>query len=145
MRRFKTIYAMLLAVIYVTAMAMSSLSVFVCDHDHLHHHTTEEQSHSHGCLCCTHSNSAHEALGCDHHHSLLGDIITEYMTSGERSTTRTTFSTSLFTDYATIATSDIDIAPKIIAITAHSSGYEATPPRAAIIAHESLRAPPYWV
>lgn len=136
---------MLLAVVYITAMAMSSLSVFVCDHDHLHHNATEEASHEHRCTCCAHSNSAQESFSCDHHHDLLGDNLTEYITSGVRSTMRYADSASSTTDYATIATSDIDIAPQTTAITAHTTGYEATPPRAAFIAHESLRAPPYWV
>ncbi|MBQ8366588.1 MAG: hypothetical protein IJX40_02520 [Alistipes sp.] len=145
MKRLKTIYAMLLAVVYITAVAMSSLSVFICDHDHLHHSTSEEAAHTHSCTCCAHTNSAQESYSCDHHHDLLSDNLTEYITSSERGTARHAYYVSSITDYATIATFDIDIAPQTTAITAHNTGYEATPPRAAFIAHESLRAPPYWV
>lgn len=134
---------MVFAVIYVTATAMSSLSVFACDHDHLHHNATE-QKHEHHCHCCAHNNSADEAFSCDHHHDLLGDTITEYIASGERNTQRSDNATYV-TDYATIASTSIDIAPAIIYVTAHSLGYESTPPRAAFTAHDSLRAPPYWV
>ena len=141
MRLLKMIYAMVLAVIYVTATAMSSLSVFACDHDHLHH---TGQAHDHHCHCCQHNDRVDEAFGCDHHHDLLGDTITEYIASGARSTLRSESATHI-TDYATITTSTIDVAPVTIYITAHSLGYEATLPRAAVITHESLRAPPYWV
>lgn len=139
------IYAMLLAVIYVTATALSSLSVFACDHDHLHHHAAEGHHDTHSCHCCAHSNSADEAYSCDHHHDLLGDNLTEYITHGERNTLRSDDTSAHITDYATIEVATIDLSVATLHITARDKGYESTPLRAAYVAHKSLRAPPYWV
>lgn len=146
MRRLKVAYAMLLAVIYVTATAMSSLAVFACDHDHLHFsgHTASCDGHVE-CCHCHHTTEAEATFDCGHRHSLLGENFTEYITSGVRANLRSDDGGVIVTDYATVPTSDIDLSPATISITACTAGYESAPPRAAITSHESLRAPPYWV
>lgn len=135
---------MVLAVIYVTATVMSSLSVFACDHDHLHHTFTEERCSTSHCHCCSHStNDSGEAYTCDHHHDLLSDNLTEYVTSSERSTLRSDDISAHITDYATVEAASVDLSAATIDITARTGGYEVAPPRAAVITHDSLRAPPH--
>ena len=142
MSRLKVAYAMMLAVIYMAATAMSSLSIFVCDHDHLHH-SAAEVAGEHKCSChCHHAPEAGETISCGHHHDLFGDNLTEFIGHGERYA-RIYDTATDFTDYAIVAVAGIDIAPATITISATDIGYEAAPPRAALVAHETLRAPPY--
>lgn len=137
---------MVLAVIYMTATAMSSLSVLACDHDHLHHgiHATTDDNHAAHCHCCHAIKAEAEvAFGCGHYHNLLGDNFTEFVANGERNV-RSGDSISYITDYAIDSYEHISIEPATISITAYRIGYESTPPRAAYTSHESLRAPPCW-
>lgn len=145
MGRLRMIYAMLLAVIYMTATAMSSLSILTCEHDHMHHggHVTACAEHK-ACCHCGAAAEAEASFGCGHQHTLLGDNLTEYAASGERSSLRTDYPILQLTDYATLSTLDVDLSAAAITITACRQGYESAPPRAAIVEHESLRAPPCW-
>lgn len=138
---------MVLAVIYITATAMSSLSILACDHDHLHHgtHATTDGNHAAHCHCChTPKAEAEAAFGCGHHHDLLGDNFTEFFANGERGSARSGDSIFYITDYAIVPLETISIEPVSTTITAYYIGYESAPPRAAYTSHESLRAPPCW-
>ena len=131
----RDIFAMLLVAIYSIATISSSAAILLCEHPHHHHN----ESHSHECEC---DGVRFVAECCDHHHSLLGENHTDYITTEQRHDSR---SASIFT---------LLLQPHVAPVADESLqtlspgdeqlcyGDECEPLRAALLKHESLRAPP---
>ena len=131
----RDIFAMLLVAIYSIATISSSAAILLCEHPHHHHN----ESHSHECEC---DGVRFVAECCDHHHSLLGENHTDYITTEQRHDSR---SASIFT---------LLLQPHVAPVADESlqtlspgdeqlrCGDECEPLRAALLKHESLRAPP---
>lgn len=145
MVRVKMIYAVVLAVIYVTASLMSSLSVLCCDHPHHEHHVVENVE----CCCGSHHDvvsSLDNALAfseecCDHSHVLLSDINTQIISDNERDNSASNILSTLLAVVAMVDNAGDDI----IALYATGEIYrgdESMPLRAAFSRYDSLRAPP---
>ena len=128
-------FAMLLVAIYSIATISSSAAILLCEHPH-HHHS---ESHDHECEC---DGVRFVAECCDHHHSLLGENHTDYITTEQRHDSRSAniFTLLLQPHVATIVSESLQ-AP-LPSDEELSYGDECEPLRAALIEHTSLRAPP---
>ena len=125
---------MLLVAIYSIATISSSAAILLCEHPHHHH-----ESHSHECEC---DGVRFVAECCDHHHSLLGENHTDYITTEQRHDSRSAniFTLLLQPHVATIVSEALQ-AP-LPSDEELRYGDECEPLRAALIEHTSLRAPP---
>ena len=135
-RRF--IYAMTLAVIYLTASTLSSVSLLLCDHHHIHQHT--ECEHSEACSCG--DVVAFNQDCCNHEHPTLGDNHTDFIISELRDSNRNSEALQL-----TLIALAAGIVPNtlepLIEVGDHLGFLdEATPLRVAYLSCETLRAPP---
>jgi hypothetical protein len=131
-------FAMLLVAIYSIATISSSAAILFCEHPH-HHHHHESHNHDHECEC---DGLRFVAECCDHHHSLLGENHTDYITTEQRHDSR---SANLFTlllqpHVATIVDESLQTITPSVKKLRYGDEYE--PLRAALIEHTSLRAPP---
>ena len=144
MKRLKMIYAVALAVIYVTATALSSLAVLTCNHPH-HAHASEHYEHS----CCGESHAhiaydidvvAFNAECCDHDHSLLGENHTEFIVE-KRGDDAMPLLYALDMP-ATLVAESTSLNPILPINVEPYRGYEQLPLRAAFSRYDSLRAPP---
>ena len=128
-------FAMLLVAIYSIATISSSAAILLCEHPH-HHHS---ESHDHECEC---DGVRFVAECCDHHHSLLGENHTDYITTEQRHDSRSAniFTLLLQPHVATIVSESLQ-AP-LPSDEELRYGDECEPLRAALIEHTSLRAPP---
>ena len=141
MQQKRLIYAILLAVIYVTATSLSSISILTCDH---HHHHVEH--HNSGCDCCHDHNHGNDIAFaekcCDHHHPVLGDNHTDFIASKDRSDSRASQLLVLMLSPVLVseeyAAEDI-YSPRLISLP---PGDEDTPLLAALMEVRGLRAPP---
>jgi hypothetical protein len=146
MKRLKIIYAMVLAVIYITATSLSSISILSCDHHHHHHHHHHATEHAEAeCHCESCGCVDMVAIGadcCDHHHPVLGDNHTDFFVNNERNDLRTIISLSLLTTPAILAEAygDVDIYSPSFSPLIY--GDEVLPPRVAAVGTKALRAPP---
>jgi hypothetical protein len=141
-KRARFIYAMILAVIYITATSMSSIAILSCDHHH-HHHHHHPHSECHSTSCPCHSDIV--AIGedcCDHHHPILGDHHTDFFVSNERNDLRTTIALSLITVPALMGEYTCDAYSEALSLAPLIYGDEVPPLRVAIYSAEALRAPP---
>jgi hypothetical protein len=130
--------AMLLVAIYSIATVSSSAAILLCEHPH-HHHT--EAHHDHDCEC---GGIAFVADCCDHHHTLLGENHTDYIANELRHDSRSAhlFALLLQPHVAELSIESLQAPTSIIAEL--SFGDEHEPLRAALLTHESLRAPPVF-
>ncbi|MBO5902223.1 MAG: hypothetical protein J6Q36_07400 [Alistipes sp.] len=130
------IFAMLLVAIYSIATISSSAAILFCEHPHHHHHS---ESHDHECEC---DGLRFVAECCDHHHSLLGENHTDYITTEQRHDSRSAniFTLLLQPHVATIVSESLQ-AP-LPSDEELRYGDECEPLRAALTKHTSLRAPP---
>ena len=126
---------MLLVAIYAIATISSSAAILLCEHPH-HHHS---ESHDHECEC---DGVRFVAECCDHHHSLLGENHTDYITTEQRHDSRSAniFTLLLQPHVATIVSESLQ-AP-LPSDEELRYGDDCEPLRAALIEHTSLRAPP---
>lgn len=134
----RLIYAMILAVIYITANTMSSVSLLLCDHHHIHQHSQCE--HSTKCSCGE-TVDLYE-ICCDHEHPTLGDNHTDFIISNLRDGNRNTEAIQL-----TLIALAVGIVPNTLEPLTEADiplGFldEATPLRVAYLSCETLRAPP---
>ena len=129
-------FAMLLVAIYSIATISSSAAILLCEHPHHHHHS---ESHDHECEC---DGVRFVAECCDHHHSLLGENHTDYITTEQRHDSRSAniFTLLLQPHVATIVSESLQ-AP-LPSDEELRYGDDCEPLRAALIEHTSLRAPP---
>ena len=130
----RVFFAVLLVAIYSVATISSSAAILLCEHPHHHH-----ESHSHECEC---DGVRFVAECCDHQHSLLGENHTDYITSEQRHDSRSAnvamlmlqphVATGVDESLQTLSPGDKEL----------RYGDECEPLRAALLKHESLRAPP---
>ena len=134
----RAIFAMLLAVVYITAGLFSSLSVLLCDGHH-HHHAIELCSHDEHCACSDPAFSQ----DCDcHSHLTLEESQSYYATDMQRSNDSRYVVLQLLNLCAVVpALADGAIADCFVA-SLPRSGYEAVPLQTAFISSRALRAPP---
>ena len=127
-------FAVLLVAIYSIATISSSAAILLCEHPHHHH-----ESHSHECEC---DGVRFVAECCDHHHSLLGENHTDYITTEQRHDSRSAniFTLLLQPHVATIVSESLQT--PLPSDEELRYGDECEPLRAALIEHTSLRAPP---
>ena len=139
----KMAYTLSMVVIYVTATMLSSLSILLCDHEHHDHDSSHHNEH-----CCCHCTTTDEHIAhlsdgcCDHHHTTLGERITQYVVSEKRNNLQD--DATLFLAYAPLCIfEELNSVPKPC-VAAHPilHGDEAEPLRAAYTSPRSLRAPP---
>ena len=149
MKRLKMIYAVMLAVIYVAATALSSLAVLTCDHPHHIHiydvvaHCDCTEGHHHHYHCHHEDHSTSHAFGkecCDHTHTLLGEHHTQIIVEKQRGDDAVPMLYALNTP-ALIA-ENIYTNPYIPVRVGSYHGYEQVPLEAAFSRYDSLRAPP---
>lgn len=144
MKQRRLLYAFVLAVVYITATAMSSISIITCDHQHHHHH--EHHVHKHNEGCCNEGCHCNDlTIGedcCSHHHPILGDNHTDFIASSERNDSRASLLLTLILSPVLLtdeyATDPINSTP----LRGPTQGDEATPLLAALIETGGLRAPP---
>lgn len=139
----KIAYTLSMVVIYVTATMLSSLSILLCDHEHHDHDSSHHAEH-----CCCHCTAADEHIAhltdgcCDHHHTTLGERITQFVVSEKRNNIQD--DVTLLLAYAPLGNfEELNSVPKphvTLYTTLH--GDEAEPLRAAHTSPKSLRAPP---
>lgn len=142
MKRMRLIYAMLLAVIYITATSLSSISLLTCHHHHHHH------NHHHANTCdkeCCHDHVAISDICCDHDHPILGEHHTDYIVSTERSVLASSKVLSLMLSPALLGEPFSHQVWYDSPIISQYPGDEAVPLLAAIHRSEALRAPPALV
>lgn len=142
MKRMRLIYAMLLAVIYVTATSLSSISLLTCHHDHHHH------NHHHANTCdkeCCHNHVAISDICCDHDHPILGEHHTDYIAKTERSGLSSSQVLTIMLSPALLGEPLSYKAWSDQPIISPHPGDEAVPLLAAIHQSEALRAPPTLV
>ena len=139
MKRMRLIYAMLLAVIYVTATSLSSISLLTCHHHHHHHHANTCDKE------CCHDHVAISDICCDHDHPILGEHHTDYIVSTERSILASSKVLSLMLSPALLGEPLSYKAWSDQPIISPHPGDEAVPLLAAIHQSEALRAPPTLV
>ena len=147
MTRMKMIYAMVLAAIYMAASLSSSLDVLLCNHPHHNHHCDTSHSHSTDCACHKHCIEELSIINldskcCDHEHELLGEHHTDFIVEKERSNSAAYASLILHLGQAIISNEEPHAEGAINSLRLYS-GYESTPPKAAFLRHDSLRAPPF--
>ena len=143
MKRMRVIYAMILAVIYITATSMSSISILSCEHHHHHHAEANTKAKCH-CLDCE-CDGEMVALGeecCDHHHRVLGDNHTDFFVNNERNALRTYIALTLLTVPAIMADICCGVAPDNISLPPRLYGDERLPLMVAAVGTKALRAPP---
>ena len=84
MAKRRSLYAFVMAAIYVAATLLSSLSLILCDHHHHHHHHHYNVACESKCECCSYAGDVIGNDCCDHHHPILGDNHTDYIDSSHR-------------------------------------------------------------
>ena len=141
MRLRRGIFAFLLMAIYMIASVGSFASVLLCSHDH-HHHQEQSAEHSHHDDVCSCEGLSFEAECCDHHHALLGENHTDYIASSQRFDSRSEERDVVIFAPLLIAPSDNELSFVKPIDVADLSVDESWPLVAALISHESLRAPP---
>lgn len=142
MKQMRLIYAMLLAVIYITASSLSSISLLTCHHDHHHH------DHHHVDTCddeCLHNHVALSDICCDHDHPILGEHHTDYIANIERSSLSAPHVLTIMLSPALIGEPFSYKAWCDQPTISQYPGDEAVPLLAAIHQSEALRAPPTLV
>ncbi|MBO5672623.1 MAG: hypothetical protein J6R81_05570 [Alistipes sp.] len=134
----RSIFALLLAVVYITASLFSSLSVITCDGHHCH--TVELCSHDESCGC---GEPAFEQDCCCHDHSTLeeaqGYCAVDVQQRGD---TRYAVLQLLNLVSDAIPTISSGISDCFVAYLPRSGGDEAAPLQTAYISSRALRAPP---
>lgn len=139
LKRRRTLFAALLAVIYITAGLFSSLSVLTCDAHHHIYASTE-------CACGDHCGCAALAFSedCDcHYHPTLEDNDNYYATSTQRSSDLRYVVLQFFALSSVVIPSvDSTLSDGFVAYLPRSGGDEAEPLQAAFISSRALRAPP---
>ena len=135
-RRF--IYAMTLAVIYLTASTLSSVSLLLCDHHHIHEHTQCE--HSNECSCD--DVVVLTEVCCNHEHPTLWDNHTDFIISKLRDNNRNAEAIQL--TLIALATGIVPNTLEPLADSIEEIGFldEATPLKVAYLSCKALRAPP---
>jgi hypothetical protein len=142
MKKMKVIYAVVLAVIYITATSLSSISLLTCQHDHHSHPEHHHDSCHHSCHC------DHEALGticCDHDHPILGEHHTDYVVNNQRHDSSSSLALIMLLSPRLITEQTNYEAWLESPIKSQYVGYEAAPLMAAPHQTEALRAPPTLV
>lgn len=126
---------MLLVVIYSIATISSSVAILFCEHPHHHEHT-------HHSTECQYDGITLVADCCDHHHTLLGENHTDYIANEQRHDSRSAqlFALLLQPHVTTLAIESLQ--EPTTSVEEHLFGDECEPLRAALLKHESLRAPP---
>jgi hypothetical protein len=140
MKQRRGIYALLLAVIYITATSLSSISLLTCDHHHHHHHQTE--------CCKSDCHCNHTTLSakcCDHEHPILGEHHTDYIVSNQRGDSSSSQALAILLTPTLIAEQFNYEAWYEHPSTLQQPGDEAVPLVAAIQQTKTLRAPPALV
>lgn len=144
MKLRRGIFAFVLMAIYMIASVGSSASILLCSHHHHHHHHNEATvaEHSHHDDACSCEGLSFEAECCDHHHALLGENHTDYIASSLRYDSRVQERDVVIFAPLHIAATAVDLSVAESVDVARSLGDESWPLVAAIVSHESLRAPP---
>jgi hypothetical protein len=142
MKRARLIYAMIMAVVYITATSLSSISLLTCDHHHhIHDHHQTECCHD-GCHC---DHATLSAVCCDHDHPILGEHHTDYIASNQRSDSSLSQALTILLSPTTLAEQFSYETRLEQPSTQQRPGDEAVPLLAAIHQSKALRAPPTLV
>lgn len=135
MKLRQRIYAMLMVVIYITATLLSSLSILTCNHQH---HSHEVCTHQESCDC---GALSFNHVCCDHHHPVLGDNYTTYLSGQQRGDSR--MLTGLFMllpAVLPVACGELSPVEGEVLCQCYDIGTQPLPPE--FISCEALRAPP---
>lgn len=144
MKLRRGIFAFVLMAIYVIASVGSSASILLCSHAHHHHHHDQTKSveHSHHNDACSCEGLSFEAECCDHHHALLGENHTDYIASSQRSDSRVQERDIIVFAPLHIVVNESELCDVESVDFDNSPCLESWPLVAAVVSHESLRAPP---
>ena len=134
----RSIFALFLAVIYITAALFSSLLVLTCDGHHSH--AVELCAHAEDCSC---GELAFEQDCCSHDHPTLEEAQGYYAVDmQQRSDSRYVVLQILNLLSDVIPSTDRGLVDCIASYLPRSGGDEAEPLQTAFISSRALRAPP---